>query len=142
MSVSSPMSAERLPSERCARYNKREFEAFAARKLAELREQAPPAVRRLPARRARARPMSATREHRNLGAIEDAVAAIGAVITTTEHLLGALAGQLPDDTSEGEIHLALGSVRDAHNELGAVSASERTSATCGVRDRASNVTGR
>ena len=32
-----PMSAERLPSEPCARYNKREFEAFAARKLAEFR---------------------------------------------------------------------------------------------------------
>ena len=38
--MSLPMSGERLPSERCARYNKREFEAFAARKLAEFREQA------------------------------------------------------------------------------------------------------
>lgn len=45
--------------------------------------------------------MSATREHRNAAKVDDAFVAIGAAITTAEHLLEALSGNLPD-ASEGD----------------------------------------
>lgn len=50
--------------------------------------------------------MSATREHRNASMLEDACASIGTVITTFEHLHGALAHALPDDfpAVEREVH--------------------------------------
>jgi hypothetical protein len=64
--------------------------------------------------------VSSTREYRNAGAIEDAVAAIGATITVTEHLLSTLASVLPDDFPTGEFQLALGTVRETHNLLGEV----------------------
>ena len=59
VTVSSPMSSERLPSERCARYNKREVRGVRraqAGRTARAGRRRP--VRRLPARRARARPLS------------------------------------------------------------------------------------
>lgn len=61
--------------------------------------------------------MTATREHRNMGALEDAGASVGTTITVMEHLLSVLSHDLPDDVNVGELHLALGDVREAHNKL-------------------------
>ena len=65
--------------------------------------------------------------------------------TTTEHLLERARGPAArSDPSEGEIHLALGSVREAHNELARRSRrlSERPQRAACAWSRASNVTGR
>ena len=51
-----------------------------------------------------------------MGAIEDAVAAIGAAISVAEHLAGALAGNLPDG-DETEVHLGLADVCAAPERL-------------------------
>jgi hypothetical protein len=59
--------------------------------------------------------MTATREYRNLGSIEDAVANVGMAITVFWHLYTALAAFLPDDTPGlGEDYQAL---LDAHAAL-------------------------
>lgn len=60
--------------------------------------------------------MSATREHRNAGKVDDAIASVGTAITVAEHLLGELAGNLPDEY-EGSAHAHLANVREAHNTL-------------------------
>lgn len=60
--------------------------------------------------------MSATREHRNAGMVDDAVAAIGTALTVAEHLAGVLAGVLPDQY-EGELHAHLANVRASHEAL-------------------------
>lgn len=40
--------------------------------------------------------MTATREHRNAGMVEDAIASIGTAITVAEHLVDAVHANLPD----------------------------------------------
>lgn len=60
--------------------------------------------------------MTATREHRNAGMVDDAIASIGTTITVAEHLTGTLMGNLPDDY-EGELHAHLANVRAAHEAL-------------------------
>lgn len=58
--------------------------------------------------------MSSTREYRNAGAIEDAVAVIGCAITVAESLVDALASVLPDDYPTYDVREALELVRNAH----------------------------
>lgn len=58
--------------------------------------------------------MSATREYRNLGMLEDAIAAVGTTITVAENLLGELSYVLPDETPVGEIQSRLIDLREAH----------------------------
>jgi hypothetical protein len=60
--------------------------------------------------------MSATREHRHAGMVEDAIASIGTAITVAEHLAGTLAGNLPDDY-EGPLVAGLARVREAQQAL-------------------------
>jgi hypothetical protein len=59
--------------------------------------------------------VSATREYRNLGKIEDAVAAVGATITVLEHLYDALGLVLPDDGPA--LTFEIGALRAAHTQL-------------------------
>lgn len=58
--------------------------------------------------------MTATRENRNAGKVEDAVAAIGTSITVAEHLWSALDFDLPDDFPSSD---ALQNLRAAHDQL-------------------------
>lgn len=64
--------------------------------------------------------MSATREHRNAGKLDDAIAAIGAAITTAENMREMLSGNLPDGSDggadyEGEAMAHLANLRAAHD---------------------------
>lgn len=59
--------------------------------------------------------MSATREHRNMGAIEDSIASVGTAITVAEHLAGVVGSQLPDDAPN--VHVLLADLREAHNRV-------------------------
>lgn len=66
--------------------------------------------------------MSATREHRNACAVEDAVEAIRKSIATAQNLLDALAAVLPDDYPYPDVEAALSDLRTA-----AIKATEVTS---------------
>lgn len=62
--------------------------------------------------------MSVTREHRNAGRVDDAMAAIGIAITNAQTLVEILSGNLPDTTDyadapdyEGEVLTALAQMR-------------------------------
>jgi hypothetical protein len=60
--------------------------------------------------------MTATREHRNAGKIEDAVAVVGGSITVTEHLAHVIWLHLPDDFAPG-FHQAMAELRAAHERV-------------------------
>jgi hypothetical protein len=59
--------------------------------------------------------MTATREHRNAGEIEEAVAAIGSAIEEAQALLERLAAALPDDYPYWEMEEALAKLQRAHH---------------------------
>lgn len=66
--------------------------------------------------------MSATREHRNAGMVDDAITAIGVAITVAENTLGILSGNLPDGSDgghdyEGEALAHVANLRAAHENL-------------------------
>jgi hypothetical protein len=68
--------------------------------------------------------VSATREHRNAGHVEDAIALIGSAITCAETLVDVLAAQLPDANDhegaidvEGVARTGLAALRERHAEL-------------------------
>lgn len=68
--------------------------------------------------------MSATRERRNAGHVEDAITLIGSAITCAESLVDVLTAQLPDANDyEGAIDVeavtrtGLASLRERHAEL-------------------------
>ncbi len=60
--------------------------------------------------------MTYSRERRNEGMMDDAIASIGTTMTVAEHLLQALGGQLPDDV-EGEILTGLQNLRESYDAL-------------------------
>lgn len=57
--------------------------------------------------------MSASREYRNLGKVEDAITLIGVAITVAENTIDTLSYALPDDTPA----IDLFEVRKAHEDV-------------------------
>lgn len=61
--------------------------------------------------------MSATRENRNAGLIEDAVQAVGDKIDLTKELLNELRFVLPDDYPSYDVEERLGKLSKHHDKL-------------------------
>lgn len=61
--------------------------------------------------------MTSTREHRNAGVLEDAVAGVGVSITLMEHVAKLLGPVLPDDYPTTRAIVLMDALRTVHAEL-------------------------